>query len=147
MTALAKISNGANLPTLTHWVEDWFGKDLHSTLQGWNHSFTTPAVNIKESPDSFVVEMAAPGMKKSDFHVSFENNLLVIRSEVQESTNEDEKYTRREFGYYSFQRTFSLPDTVDGEKIKAQYTDGVLMLTIPKKEEARQKPARVIQIK
>ncbi len=147
MTALAKISNGTTLPSLSHWVEDWFGKDLNSMMYGWNHNFTTPAVNIRETPDSFLVEMAAPGLKKSDFEVQFENNLLTIKSEVQETSEENQRYTRREFGYYSFHRAFTLPDTVDGDKISAAYKDGVLCLTIPKKEEARKKPARVIQIK
>ena len=107
-------------------------------------------VNIKETKDVFEVEMAAPGMKKDDFKVELDGNMLTIsseRSEEHEENNGDEKFSRREFSYQSFQRSFSLPkDVVDDNKIEAHYEDGVLKLIIPKKEEAKQKPRRKIEI-
>ena len=106
-----------------------------------------PQVNIKETADAYWVEMAVPGMKKSDFHIDLDNHLLSISTEVkQEEENKEENYTRREFGYSSFRRTFTLPESVDDSKINASYNDGILSIHLPKKEEARQKPARTIKI-
>jgi HSP20 family protein len=92
--------------------------------------------------------MAAPGMTKKDFKVELDGNMLTISSEkTNETQNENEKYTRREFSYQSFQRTFNLPkDVVDADKIEAKYQDGVLHLVIPKREEAKQRPPRMINI-
>ena len=106
-------------------------------------------VNIKETADNFVVEVAAPGMTKKDFKIELDGNMLTISSEKsdQREENEDEKYTRKEFSYQSFYRTFNLPkEVVDAEKIEAKYENGLLHLMIPKKEEAKQKPPRLIQI-
>ncbi len=117
-----------------------------------NHSSTNtsiPAVNIKETNDHFVVEMAAPGMTKDDFKIELDNNLLTISSERQNENEEkeDDRYTRREFSYQSFQRTFNLPkEVVDADKIEARYENGLLHLVIPKKEEVKQRPPRMIQI-
>lgn len=110
---------------------------------------TIPAVNIKETNDSFEVEMAAPGMTKKDFKVELDGNTLFISSEKEDrnETKEGERYTRREFSYQSFRRTFQLhKDVVDAEKIEARYENGVLHLVIPKKESAKHKPPRMIQI-
>ncbi len=110
---------------------------------------TIPAVNIKETLEAFQVEMAAPGMNKKDFKVKLEGNRLIIRSEKNNQTveKEDGKYTCKEFSYQSFQRTFDLPkEAVDADKIKAKYEDGVLHLLIPKKEEAKQKQPKLIQV-
>ena len=95
------------------------------------------------------MEMAAPGMKKNDFKIELEGNLLNISSETSNQTEEKEgdRYSRREFSYQSFQRSFTLAkDVLDAEKIKAKYEDGVLRLHIPKKDEVKQKPPRLIQI-
>lgn len=110
---------------------------------------TIPAVNIRETNDNFEVEMAAPGMTKNDFRVELDGNLLTIRSEKQDQQEqtEDGRFTKREFSYQSFERSFQLPrDVVDSDKIEARYENGVLYLTIPKKEEAKQRPPRMIQI-
>jgi len=111
---------------------------------------TVPSVNIKETDNSYEVEMAAPGIKKEDFKVELDNNVLTISSErtdEREEGGEKEKYSRREFSYQSFQRSFSLPtEVVDEDKIEAHYRDGMLHLTIPKKERAKQKSPRKIQI-
>jgi HSP20 family protein len=106
-------------------------------------------VNIKETNDAFDVEVAAPGMKKDDFKVELDGNMLTISSEKTDEANEKEgeRYSRREFSYQSFQRTFQLPkDVVDSDKIEARYENGLLHLVIPKKEEAKQRPPRMIQI-
>ena len=104
---------------------------------------------IKETNESYHVEVAAPGMLKSDFKVELEGNLLTISSEKRDEKEEveGEKYTRREFSYQAFQRSFTLPkEVVDVDKIQAKYEDGMLQLLIPKKEEAKQKAPRLIQI-
>jgi HSP20 family protein len=116
-----------------------------------NYSDTTlPAVNIRETKDSYEVEMAAPGMKKEDFKIELDRNILTIsseKSEEHEEQGEEEKYSRKEFSYQSFQRSFNLPkEVVDEDKIEARYREGVLHLTIPKREEAKQKPPRKIEI-
>ena len=111
---------------------------------------TLPAVNIKETENRYEVEMAAPGMKKEDFKIELDNNVLTISSEKTEESREDngkDRYSRREFSYQSFQRSFSLPkEVVDEDKIEAHYKDGMLQLSIPKKEKAKQKQPRKIEI-
>ena len=137
-----------DMPTL---FNDIFTRDL------WNWGLennsvtntTIPAINVKETNDNFEVEVAAPGMTKKDFKVELNGNMLTISSERQNEwhENENEKYTRREFSYQSFQRTFQLPkDVVDEDKIQAKYENGLLHLTIPKKEHAKQRPPRMIEI-
>lgn len=95
-----------------------------------------PAVNIKEEKDKFVLEMAAPGMKKDDFQINLDNYQLTVSSEKKEEKKEKEdNYTRREFFYSTFSRSFTLPKSVDIEKIKADYKNGILSIVLPKKEE------------
>lgn len=97
-----------------------------------------PAVNVKEKEGSYQIEVAAPGLKKEDFKLSLHENRLTI-STKQEAIQEEkaDKYARQEFNYTSFQRTFALPKNVDGEKIEASYTDGILHVGLPKKEELK----------
>ncbi|WP_343030512.1 Hsp20/alpha crystallin family protein [Fulvivirga aurantia] len=128
--------------------DDFFGRDWFANeLQ--NRS-TLPSVNIKESEDAYAVEMAAPGMDKKDFKVELDNNTLTISYEKEESNEskpEEGRYTKREFNYQSFSRSFNLPNTVEADKIEAKYKEGILTLSIPKKEEAKQKPSRLISIR
>ena len=107
-----------------------------------------PPVNIKETENSFLVELMAPGMKKEDFNIELDNELLTISAEIksESSIQEEGKFTRREFGYSSFRRSFTLPETVKEEDIKAMYQDGILRIDLPKKEEALPKPKRLIEI-
>ncbi|TMI81036.1 MAG: Hsp20/alpha crystallin family protein [Bacteroidetes bacterium] len=131
--------------------DDFFSRGLNWGVSNFSDTGTTvPAINIRETGNSYEVEMAAPGMNKEDFKVELDNNILTISSEKsdeREEGGENEKYSRREFSYQSFQRSFSLPkEVVDEDKIQARYRDGVLNLTIPKKEQAKQKPPRKIQI-
>ena len=95
-----------------------------------------PAVNIAETDNEYIIELAAPGMKKDDFKINLEKNLLTISVEKRiENTEADEarKYNRREFSYTSFVRTFTLPESADYEQIDAQYTDGILKIYVAKR--------------
>lgn len=111
---------------------------------------TLPSVNIMETGADFKVEMAVPGMKKEDFRVELDNDTLTIQAEVstesEDHNDETASYARREFSYQSFRRSFYLPNTVESDKIEATYKDGVLRLVIPKREEAKKKPVKTIQI-
>lgn len=144
---LARISDRM-FPTIPSFLDNFFSKDL----MNWNSSnfsetnSTLPAVNIRESEESFMIEVAAPGLSKEDFKVNLEGNRLEISSEKKEEIN-DKEFARHEFSYQSFLRSFTLPEgIVDPEKIAAKYTDGILHITIPKREEAKPKPARRIEI-
>ena len=117
-------------------MTDFFGK-----------RFTDPAANIIEMPDSFQLDIAAPGMKKDDFRINLENNILTVSAEVEDEKSEEGKnYTRKEFYYGSFSRAFTLPKTIDMEKIKADYDSGVLKIALPKKEESRVDMKKEIKI-
>lgn len=128
--------------------------DFNRELLNWGNSnysstsTTVPSVNIKENGDNFEVEVAAPGMSKDDFKITLDGNLLTISSAKEEKNEEKrDNYTRREFSYQSFQRSFELHrDVVDQDNIEARYENGLLRLTIPKKEEAKQKEPRLIEI-
>ena len=137
-----------NVPFLSRWFDDVFFNEFPSVLtSNFNHGITLPSVNIKETADKYLVEMAVPGMQKSDFEISIDNYELSIASKIEEQKEDEHThYTRREFGYAAFKRTFSLPDTVDDSKINATYNNGILAITLPKREEAKQKPARNIKI-
>lgn len=105
-----------------------------------------PAVNIKETNDDFMIEVAAPGMKKDDFSINYDNGRLTISSEKEED-KVDDMYNRREFSYQSFCRSFEVADNIiDHQKIKAKYEDGILYITLPKREEIKPKPAKQISI-
>lgn len=136
--------------TLPRLFDDFFTRDLMDWgFKNYSSTGTTiPAVNIQETNDHFDVELAAPGMTKNDFKVELDNNVLTISSEKEDKHEEkDDKYTRREFSYQSFQRSFTLPEqVVDIEKINAKYENGVLHLTVPKKESAKPKPPKTIKI-
>ncbi len=149
MTLLRK--NGNSFNTMPSMFDDFWTRDLFDwgLSNNSNTGTTIPAVNIKETADAFEVEMAAPGMKKEDFKVELNNNMLTISSEKQDEreVNEGEKYNRKEFSYQSFHRSFNLAkEAVDFDNIQARYENGVLRLLIPKREEVKQKPARLINI-
>lgn len=135
-------------------VPSMFDRFFENDLFNWsNRNFsstntTLPAVNIKEDTDKFLVEIAAPGFSKKDFVIELNNDQLTISSEKKEEhgLNEDEQFTKREFSYQSFSRSFTLPNTVHNDKISAKYENGILKVSIPKKEEAKPKPLRKISI-
>ena len=146
--SLANSNSNQNFPSWSNLLEDIFQRDLPSVFtSNFNNGYTLPKVNIQETSDDFIVEMAVPGLKKSDFNIDIDNQVLSISTEKkEESEHKEENYTRREFGYASFKRTFTLPESVNDEKINATYNEGILRILLPKKEEAKQKPARSIKI-
>ncbi len=124
---------------------DWFGGTTNVGKIGNN----TPAVNVKETDEEFYIELAVPGLSKENFNIELDNDVLTISSAIKsekENTENIGKYTRKEFNYSAFKRSFSLPDTVEGTGIEASYENGVLLVTIPKKEEAKIQPKRLIEI-
>lgn len=130
---LIKRNDDWNFPSV--W-EDFFNNDMFNIPAFVSRGTTVPAVNISETEKEFTVELAAPGMKKNDFKVNIERNVLSISTEQKtENTEEGKNFTRKEFSYSSFSRSFTLPESVDQEKIDAKYTDGVLKLVLHKKEE------------
>ena len=151
MKSLVK-SNGSFMPTIPSLFDDFFTRDwLDSSLANWRVAGATlPAVNVVETNDDFRIEVAAPGMKRGDFKVELDNNVLTISSEREDKAEEKDSngnYTRREFSYQSFQRSFSLPENkVLGDKITARYVDGILHVTVPKSEDAKVKPAKQIAV-
>lgn len=126
---------------------DFFSDFLNDdTLPGTTFK-SIPAVNILETPESYRIELAAPGMNKSDFRISVENGILSISAEKKdEKAGEDRKYTRKEFVFTSFTRTFTMPDQVNADEVAADYTNGILTLNLPKKEEAKKKAMREISV-
>ncbi|WP_248722057.1 Hsp20/alpha crystallin family protein [Seonamhaeicola sp. ML3] len=144
LTNKNKMSNSPIFSSL----DDWFFKDFPSfSPSNFSKGALLPQVNIRETPDAYFLDMAIPGMQKSDFTIDLDNDVLSISAETkQENEHVEETYTRKEFGYSSFKRTFTLPDTVESDKIKATYKEGILGIEIPKREEAKQKPPRTIKI-
>ncbi|MDP9955190.1 HSP20 family protein [Epilithonimonas hungarica] len=151
MTTIVKRTNGSLLPAdARSMFDDFFNRELFN----WgNNNFsasrtTLPSVNIKELEKAFEVEVAAPGMQKEDFKVTLDGNLLTIASSKEDKKEENSgNYTRKEFSYQSFQRSFELSKDVDDDNIEAKYDNGVLRLTIPKKESALAQSPRLIEIK
>ncbi len=129
-------------------IDEFFGKDWMDSVFSDRPGISTPAVNVKETNEDFHIEVAAPGLDKKDFKVDLENNVLTISSEKEfkDEQKEEGRYMRREFSYTSFSRSFTLPEAVDAEKIKAKHKDGILLITIPKREEAKRKPPKQIEI-
>lgn len=142
--SLVRRSDFPNFPNL---LDNFFGRDLD--MDSVMERGSMPAVNIRESDDEYAIEVAAPGMKKGDFDLRLDHNVLSISSEKEHRNDEkDEKgnYTRREFSFQSFRRSFTLPDAADAEKIQAKYDEGILHIVIPKREEMKKRPPRTIDI-
>ncbi len=147
---LAKLSNSF-FPSMPSLFERFFDNEL----MDWNNSnysstnSTLPAVNVKENDNEYLIDVAAPGLKRDDFKVNYDNGRLTISSEKKnEVTEKDgEKLTRCEFSYQSFQRSFTISESrIEADKISANYEDGILHLVLPKREEVKPKPARQIEI-
>ncbi len=138
-----------------NWLPSIFDEMFKTDLMdngnsGMNRIGTSvPAVNISENDEAFHLEVAAPGKSREDFNLELDNGTLTISSEEKKENEEkgtNGKFTRREFSYSSFKRVFSLPESVNNEKISAQYKDGVLKIELPKKEEAKVQAKRMIEI-
>jgi HSP20 family protein len=144
----SSILKAGNMPVL---LDDFF--------RPWNEWFdtgglagrmlTVPAVNIADNINDFTISLAAPGMKKEDFKILIDGQLLTIKCENENTAEEnDARYTRKEYNYACFSRSFTLPEEVNKEQIDARYQDGVLNLRLPKKDEARQlAPGKQINVK
>lgn len=141
---LIKRNPALNFPSI---FEEFLKPDFFGGMQ--NFTGNVPAVNILENDTNFMVELAAPGLKKEDFVVEVDQQVLTISAEVKNEVNETSengKYSRREFSYQSFKRSFNLPETVNEEQIAASYENGVLKVMLPKKEEVLPKPKKLISI-
>jgi len=136
-----------------NYLPSFFDRFLNNKLMDWGHSnfsgtnTSLPAVNVKETNDEFVIELAAPGMEKKDFKINFKNNVITISSERENEKEEKrENYTRKEFSYQSFQRSFTVPENaIMSDKIGASYNNGILQVTLPKREEVKPQPEREIK--
>lgn len=136
-------------PAFSSIMDEFFNGDPFMNLGGRAFSGNTPSVNVRETDNEYVLEVSAPGRKKDDFKIEIDKDRMTISSETKAEKEEKQegKYTRREFSYTSFSRSFVLPQTVDKDKIDARYENGVLMLTVPKMEEAQAKLSRTIEVK
>jgi len=137
------------LPMFPSWIDEVINKNFGTEfMSNFNKGITLPAVNVLDTANDYLVEMAVPGLKKSDFDINIDNHLLSISAEVKSDYEdvENENYTRREFGYSTFKRTFTLPEFVETDKISAKYDDGILKVTLPKREEAKKKPLKNIKV-
>jgi len=144
------VKREANWPSFPSLIDGLFSRDLMDWSNS-NYSLTNttlPAVNIKETDNDFLIEVAAPGMNKKDFKIHLEDNIMTISSEKEsDKKDEEDGYKRREFCYQSFQRSFNIDEKlVDGDKIAARYAEGILFITLPKREDMKPKPPREIRI-
>ena len=130
-------------PSLSSWMDDFFPDNgFKPAIKG----ISIPAVNVTETKNAFKLNVAAPGFKKENFKLEVQNGYLTISGEVsEEKEDKDETFTRREYAYNTFSRSFSLPENVNGDDIAAQYADGVLKVTLPKKK-ADEKPTKQIAV-
>ena len=134
---LVKFNNGQKSVT-NPWFSDVFDSLINDSILNERFVNKTPAVNIAETENEFHIELAVPGLKKEDFKISLDKNVLSVSAEKKaENVEEGKKYSKREYSYCSFARSFTLPETADQGKIVAEYTDGILKLNVAKKEEAK----------
>jgi HSP20 family protein len=139
----------SNWPSLANgsWLSDFSDNDRFF-YSDWLKKQSMPAVNVKETEKNFEIEVAAPGLNKKDFKITVDNGVLTISSEKEEEKEQKEKdYTRKEFSYSSFSRSFTLPENVNEEDVKANYEDGVLKLNVAKKSIAQSKAKKGIEVK
>jgi len=137
---IVKYNNNNVFPSL---INEFFNDDFGMNFLNRSHS--VPSVNSLENNDSFEIDLAVPGMKKEDFTIELNDKVLVISSETS-NTMENDKMRLNEFNFSSFQRSFRVPDSVDLDKIKANYKNGILKIKLPKRKESISKPNRVINI-
>lgn len=138
MTLVKFNSDRKNYGSLLPGFNDVFDSIFNDTFFNDRMVTCVPAANISETDNHYHVELAAPGLKKEDFKISLDRNVLHISVEQQSSNEETQKnYSKREYSYNSFVRSFTLPDSANAEDIEAAYTDGVLKLDIAKREEAK----------
>jgi HSP20 family protein len=135
---LVKFANGQKNHLVNPFFNDVFDSILNDSFLSDKLSSRAPAVNIAETENEFQIELAAPGLKKDDFKISLDKNVLTVSADKKvENIEEGKKFSKREYSYNSFTRSFTLPETADHSKIEAEYTDGILKLNVAKKEEAK----------
>ncbi|HMG10881.1 MAG TPA: Hsp20/alpha crystallin family protein [Mucilaginibacter sp.] len=135
---LVKFNNGLKNNAVGPFFNDVFDSILNDSFIGDKLVARVPAVNIAENENEFHIELAAPGLKKEDFKINIDKNVLSVSAEKKsENIEEGKKFSKREYSYNSFTRSFTLPESADHSKIEADYTDGILKLTVAKKEEAK----------
>jgi HSP20 family protein len=145
--ALVKFRDGNNKSVLSPGFTDVFESFFNDSFISDRMISRVPAVNVSETEGEYHIELAAPGLKKEDFKINLDRNVLSISAEKKSEMNEDgKKYSKREYSYSSFVRSFALPDSADDAHIEAVYTDGVLRINVAKKEEAKM-ASREISIK
>lgn len=141
MSTKSLVKTGEMFPTV---FEDFFKpwNEWFDNSGLWGRIMKMPAVNVTDNKDNYLVSVAAPGMKKDDFKIDIEGNMLSISCEKEETKEEkDKKYTRKEYNFSSFSRSFTLPENVTRQKIEATYEDGVLNVRLPKSEESKKTAA------
>lgn len=143
--------NGETVPQFRSMISDFFDNTERffepDFIGGRMLTSSMPLTNITENNNAYTIELAAPGLSKKDFHIDIQDNILSISVEKEEETKTgDENYTRREYSYNAFSRSFNLPDSVKNEDIKAEYENGVLKLLLPKKAEARKTSRKEISV-
>jgi HSP20 family protein len=146
MTLVKTNPKGALIPSV---FSDFFDSNQFFSPRWFEREFseTLPAVNIKEDGKQFNIELAVPGFSKGDFKITAEDDVLTLSAEKKEEKSEkDERYTRREYSYSSFSRSFSLPQNANAEKVDAKYENGILKLALPKKEETKASPRKEIKV-
>lgn len=145
--SLIKFNNGTRNNGLSTGVNDIFESIFNDSFFSDRMMSRVPAVNVSETADQYVIEMAAPGLSKDEFKINLERNLLTVSAEQQTRSEESNKrYNKREFNFTSFVRSFALPESADDAQIEAEYRDGILHIAVAKKEEAKV-TSRQIEIK
>ncbi|MFK7773502.1 MAG: Hsp20/alpha crystallin family protein [Saprospiraceae bacterium] len=142
------MSNLVNFNSGINSIFDDLFNNSFSNFVGSDFASNVPSVNISESADNFKIELAAPGLQKENFNINVEKNTLTISAKKKEEANDTdgEKFTRKEFSYSTFSRSFQLSEDVESNAIAANYESGILAILLPKKEEAKELPPRAIQV-
>ena len=145
MHSLVRFNQRHPKPVFKSFIDDLFNINFNDFTGDFARNI--PSVNVKETDDAHILELAAPGLEKEDFKVNIDKQVLTISVEKEDSSEDKtEKFTRKEFSFSSFKRTFHLPETINTSEIVAEYKSGILSVTLPKKEEAKETPARTIDI-
>ena len=145
--ALVKFANGTSNRTVDSWTNNLFESLFNDSFVSDRFVSRVPAVNISETAEGYEIELAAPGLEKKDFNINVDKDVLTIAVEKKnEQVSEGKKYSKREYSYTSFTRSFTLPDSIDHSRIDAAYQDGVLKVAVGKREEAKV-ASRLIEVK
>ena len=146
--SLIKWNQPPSLTRRRNWIENFLSEsDDFFKNWDWNNNMDVPAVNVKEEKDSYLIDMAVPGMKKEDFKIEMDQGVLTISASMEDRKEEKTpEYKRQEFSYRNFKRSFWLPENVAADKIAAHYEDGLLKLTLPKKAVIESPQSKKIEV-